>query len=324
MADFDPTIGRRTATDRRPHFRMTTGFFTRPGKLAHVVDAVERMATLALLGASIDWCREHGTNGHFSPEEVLAATGLPPEYAKTLITDGVWHQADHGCPRCPQPRLEGAYLHDYLMHNRSAEQEQRISENRRTAGTQGGNNRWAGHAKAEPEPPKRRPGRPRIHPEQPPVHPAEAAARKRGRPRKTEPVVYEPIVIELCEELADMVRRNGFSVGKIGPSWWKPCELLLRIGPPNADKGVTPEQIRKAISWANTDAFWWQNIRSMQTLREKYEQLRAAAQEPNRPKRGAAGVRPRRGAVQPPAAVTVPGMNSLYGRRAVANTGGSR
>lgn len=331
MGDIDPTTGRRTATDRRAHFRMTAGFFTEPGKIDHVADPVERMATLALLGASIGLCREQGTDGHISPEAVLEATGLPPQFAKTLITDGVWHQADHGCPRCPQPRLDCVYVHDYLEHNRSAGQELRTTERRRVSGSVGANSRWAGHAKAQPAPRTtgRAPGRPRKNPlpaaaEQ---HPAQARARKGAAKKSAEgEVVYDPIVLELCAELAGMVRLNGFSVAKnLGPAWWKPCELLLRIGPPNAGKGVTPEQIRKAIQWANEDAFWWQQIRSMQNLREKYEQLRAAAQEPSRAKRGAAGVRRGPAGTAPPAAVTVPGMNSLYGRRTPTTTpGGSR
>lgn len=327
MASIDPTLGRRTATDKRAHFRMTTGFFTEPGKLSHIDDPVERMATLSLVGASVDWCRKHGTNGHLSPEDVLQATGLPPEYAKTLMADGIWHQADHGCQRCPQPRVDCVYLHDYLEHNRSAEQEELTAQRRRSNGEKGGNSRWAGHVKADPAPATRRPGRPRKNPlPDAAVHPAQKrAAKATAEKATTEAKIYEPIVDELCRELAAMVKLNGFSVGKIGEAWWKPCEQLLRIGPPNASEGVSPEQIRKAIHWANEDAFWWEQIRSMKNLREKYEQLRSAAKNPNRPKRGAAAVRRPRGAAQPPAAVTVPGMNSLYGRQtAGASTGGSQ
>jgi hypothetical protein len=312
--DPDPTRGRRTATDKRPHVRMTAGFFTRPGKLTHIADPVERMAALALLAASIGMCRELGTDGHIVPEAVLEATMLPPEYAKTLMTDDVWHQADHGCRRCPQPRQDHVYVHDYLLHNRTAEQEARTSERRRAAGQTGGESRWAGHEKTAPE---RRPvGRPRKDPDTDAVvtvqHPAEARARRRGRPAA--PETFDPIIMQLCEELAEVVRRNGFSVGKIGASWWKPCDQLLRIGPPNAKKGVTPEQIRKAITWANEDGFWWKQIRSMENLREKYETLRADAQDPRRAKRGAVAVRPAR---QPaaPSTVTVPGMAAMLARQ---------
>lgn len=327
MRDVDPTTGRRTATDRRAHVRMTAGFFTAPGKLDHVIDPVERQATLALHAASIGMCYDQGTDGHIVPEAVLGETGLPPQFAKTLMTDGLWHQAGHGCPRCPQPRLEHVYVHDYLLHNRTAEQEQRTIESRRRAGERGLSARWEGHEK--PQRSNRGPGRPRKNPlPQPPaepvMHPAEAKAR-RGRPKKataTEPVTYEPIVLELCQELAEMVTRNGFSIGKIGPAWWKPCEQLLRIGPPNANAGVSPEQVRKAIRWANEDAFWWENIRSMQQLREKYEQLRSAAKNPRRPKRGQAGVIARRGATVPPAAVAVSGMAGMLARQMGAAQGG--
>ena len=324
----DPTAGRRTATDPRPHVRMTTDFFTKPGKLSHVVDPVERMATLALMAAAVGMCDEQGTNGHIRPEAVLDATGLPPQYAKTLMTDNVWHQADHGCLRCPQPRQDHIYVHDYLLHNRSAEQKERTSERRRAAGRAGSQSRWNGHKR--PEKPSRAPGRPRKAPApqeaaQPAAaavqHPAEVKARARTARAEAAPAVYEPIVLELCNELAEIVKTNGFSVGKIGPAWWKPCEQLLRIGPPNANEPCTPEQVRRAMRWANEDGFWWKNIRSMEQLREKYERLRADAQDLNRARRGVQAVRPPRGA-QPPAAVNVPGMAELLRRQMGAAQGG--
>jgi hypothetical protein len=307
MSDVDPTLGRRTATDRRPHIRLTNCFFTETGKLSHIADPVERMTTLALLAASFGMCDEQGTDGHIEAEAVLAKTGLPPQYAKTLMTDGAWHQADHDCRRCPQPRQGHVYVHDFLLHNRTSGEKQRTSQRRRAAGLDGLNARWGGHEKLAPAPP--------------PMHPAEAAGRRRpGRPRRTEPVVFEPIVLELCEELAVMVRANGFSVGKLGPAWWTPCEQLLRIGPPNAGKPVTPEQIRKAIVWANNDGFWWENIRSMKQLREKYEQLRSASLNPNRPKRGVTAGRRLAGGPAP-AAVAVTGMGAILARQ-MGTTGG--
>jgi hypothetical protein len=331
MGDIDPTLGRRTATDKRPHVRMTNGFFTEPGKLSHIADPVERIATLGLLAASIGMCDDQGTDGHIKPEAVLEATGLPPQYAKTLMTDQAWHQADHGCRRCPQPRQDHIYVHDFLLHNRTAEQKQRTAERRRAAGGKGLSTRWEGHEKAQREP--RRVGRPRkAAPATPelvvapvaapaaPVHPAELKTRRGpGRPRRE--VVFEPIVFELCEELAKMVRANGFSVGKLGPAWWTPCEQLLRIGPPNAGQGVTPEQIRKAMRWANTDGFWWEQIRSMKNLREKYEQLRSAAGNPNRPKRGLSGVNQQRRSTAP-AALPTTGMAAMLARQMGTAQGG--
>jgi hypothetical protein len=333
MNDLDLTLSsRRTATDRRQHVRLTNTFFTDPARFAQIADPIRRMAMLAMHGASIGICDELGSDGHLLPESALQRTGLPPEFAKEMIAEGCWHQADHDCVRCPQPRAGHVYLHDYLKHNRTAEEIRRTAERRAANGASGGRSRWAGHTKPEPAPKGRR-GRPRKN--QPEIqiqpdgqaalvieHPAELATRARKeRADKAEAKVFEPIVLELCEELAAIVRDNGFSVGKLGPSWWKPCEQLLRIGPPNAKASVTPDQIRKAMRWANRDAFWWQQVRSMQTLRERYEQLRAAAGDPNRAKRGAAAVPGRRNAGPPPA-VTVPGMSALYGRQMPARSGG--
>jgi hypothetical protein len=46
--------------------------------------------------------------------------------------------------------------------------------------------------------------------------------------------------------------------------------------------GLTVEQVSAAIVWATADEFWRSNILSMSKLREKYEQLRLAAQRTHR------------------------------------------
>jgi hypothetical protein len=139
-------------------------------------------------------------------------------------------------------------------------------------------------------------------------------------------VVYDQIVHELCEEMATIVRANGFSVGSIGTdSWLKPCEQLLRIGPPNAEAAagsgpVTPEQIRSAMQWFNNDMFWYDKIRTMKKLRDRYEELRSLAKNPNRPKRGQFGAVRR--ATAAPAAVAVTGMAGMLARQMGAAQGG--
>jgi len=302
---------------------MTAGFFTEPGKLTHVADPVERMATLALHAAAIGMSRELGTDGHIVPETVLEATGLPPQFAKTLMTDGLWHQADHGCPRCPQPRYLHVYLHDILNHNRTAEQERRIAEQRRGSGAKGLATRWDGHQKPEKKP-ARPPGRPRKNPpadphagvalvavepgETPPVaqHPAEARARaRRGRPRRTEPRVFDPIVVELCDLLADQIAGNDPDGVRpnVTDTWRNQCRLMIE------KDGREPEKIRKAILWCQKDSFWHANIKSMPTLRTKYATLSARAHEE---KQRLLGRAPARRPGDAPAAVAVPGMNALY------------
>lgn len=80
-----------------------------------------------------------------------------------------------------------------------------------------------------------------------------------------------PEVVELCDYLAELVRANGHDVRTVGKLWHRSCRLLI-------DKdGRTPDQVRAAIEWATADPFWSTNIRSMQSLREKYTTLQAQA-----------------------------------------------
>lgn len=338
MSDIDPATGRRTATDPRPHVRMTADFFTSPGKLNHIADPVERMATLGLLGASIGMSRRLGSDGHIVPEAVLAETGLPPEYAKTLMTDGSWHQADHGCPRCPQPRLGCVYLHDILEHQRTAEQERRTAEHRRNNGAEGAAARWAGHVKK----PKsgRRPGRP---PKNPPTettpagqlaliplqpgdtqqvlqHPAETRARSRaGRPARTEARIFDPVVVQLCEHFADWRARNDPD-GKrptVTERWLNACRLMIEVD------GRDPENIRKAIDYSQGHEREQIYVKSIPKLRDQYAELQKKAKLEQK-RATSQGYASRRATV--PAAGAVPNMSSLYGRQVPppARSGGGR
>jgi hypothetical protein len=103
MSDIDPTTGRKTATDRRPHVNLAIDFFTHR-KHDSIVDPIARAAARALHGHSITLAKAGGSDGHIDPQQALADMGLPVEFGKAMIADGAWHQDDHGCLRCPQPR----------------------------------------------------------------------------------------------------------------------------------------------------------------------------------------------------------------------------
>lgn len=325
MSDLDPATGRKAATDRRMHFRTAVDFYTNH-KLAHISDPIERMAVRGLLGHSIAMCRRAGSDGHVVPEQALAELDLPPEMGKVLIADGSWHQADHGCRRCPQPRAGHVYVHDFLEHNHTAEWERRLSERRRANGAAGATNRWG--ARPEPERPKRGPGRPRTRPAPPPepvvlgqqelipgpeteqvaTHPAEERARRRGRPRRTAPREYAPEVHALCERLANHIQQNDPDHQRptYGERWLNACRLMI-------EKDKRPaENIAKAIDWCQNDEFWRANILSMPTLREKYRTLQQQAQR---------GRSPRRATTQP-AALAVTGMAGMLARQMGSARGG--
>lgn len=331
MSDIDPTTGRKTANDPRQHFRMAAQSFTRPGKLEPIVDPVERMVTKGLHVASIDWCTENGTDGHVVPEHLCELLGLPVLFGKNLIAYGMWHQADHNCRRCPQPRRGHVYVHDYLSHNRTAAQEADLAEKRRRAAAASHESRRANRQPvAAFEAPRRGPGRPRKHPLPEPaaagqavVHPAEVKAKNRSGARPViAPQEFQPIVHELCELLADRVRQNGYGVPrKLGANTWlNPCRLLLERGFPHSEEGpLTAEQVRNAILWATDDDFHSKNVRSMASLRKKYDVLRSDARDAGRPRRSQGGVRRFTAA---PAALPVTGMAAMLARQMGSSQGG--
>lgn len=79
-------------------------------------------------------------------------------------------------------------------------------------------------------------------------------------------------VSRLCVLLADLVEANGSKRPTVAMKWMVECDRLIRLD------GRTAEQIEKAIRWCQHDTFWRANILSMPKLREKYDQLRLAAQ----------------------------------------------
>lgn len=84
-----------------------------------------------------------------------------------------------------------------------------------------------------------------------------------------------PDVEEICRYLADKVVANGSRRPRITREWRRQARLLI-------DKDQrTVEQVKRAIDWSQADPFWKANVLSMPTLREKYDQLRLAAQRPN-------------------------------------------
>lgn len=114
-------------------------------------------------------------------------------------------------------------------------------------------------------------GRKRKNPSTTPQEPSKpflsAASRRRG---EAAPARLD--VEQICRHLADRIEGNGSKRPGITENWRKAARLLL-------DKDArTVEQVIKAIDWCQTDDFWRSNILSMQKLREKYEQLRLAAQ----------------------------------------------
>jgi len=78
-------------------------------------------------------------------------------------------------------------------------------------------------------------------------------------------------VDSLCNLLADLIEDNGSLRPAIGKGWTEAARLML-------DKdGRDPAAAARLIQWAQGNDFWKGNILSMPKFREKYDQLRLAA-----------------------------------------------
>lgn len=85
-----------------------------------------------------------------------------------------------------------------------------------------------------------------------------------------------PDVEQICAHLAAQIEANGSKRPAVTRRWRTEARLLL-----DRD-GRTVEQVIKAIDWCQADEFWRSNVLSMPKLREKYDQLRLAAQRNGR------------------------------------------
>lgn len=76
---------------------------------------------------------------------------------------------------------------------------------------------------------------------------------------------------KLCELLVELIAGNGDLPPAITKQWHPAARLLIE------KDGRDIESAVRVMRWALADSFWKGNIRSMPTFREKYDQLRHAA-----------------------------------------------
>jgi len=93
-----------------------------------------------------------------------------------------------------------------------------------------------------------------------------------------------PEVADLCNLLADLIEANGSKRPKVTREWLDECRRLIDLD------HRPPDEIAKAIRWAQHDQFWRANILSMPTLRARYDRLRLEAARTKHPPSGATRV----------------------------------
>lgn len=219
-------------------------------------------ASLALHVLAGTWSASTSTPGIVSLAGAVAQAGTRAKalrWAGILVTAGLWHAAGHQCERCVQPP-EGSYrIHDWEVTNPVRD----VSEIRSAAGKKGAAARW-GAKQADDNADAAANGK-RIANDAPVPGPVPEAP-------TTDVVAARDDVERVCEHLADRIEANGSSRPTIGATWRTAARLLI-------DRDHRTEaQVHAAIDWCQADPFWRANVLSMPTLREKYDQLRLAAE----------------------------------------------
>lgn len=230
-------------TDTRTYIRVHDGMADHPK-----IDALSDRA-FRLLIESWCWCSRHLTDGRI-PEPTWAKRGTPAA-RRELESAGLVEVAPDG----------SRIMHDYLEHQRSADEVAAMREQRREAGRKGGQAKAARLANAK----------------RPAKQVAKQTSSKSVASTETETEVpsnegTRRDVEAICKHLADRIEANGSKRPSIGKGWLDAARLML-----DAD-GKTEQQVHAAIDWCQDSEFWRGNILSLPKLREKFDTLRLQAQ----------------------------------------------
>lgn len=104
---------------------------------------VEHIGTWVL---ALGYCRRRKTDGHFPDKVTARRWGVSAEVVQELVDAGRFHLPGHTCPDCPQPADGDLYVHAYLEHQSSREQQDALSAKRAEAGRIGGKRRHEAQA----------------------------------------------------------------------------------------------------------------------------------------------------------------------------------
>ncbi|MFF2612664.1 mucin-2 [Kitasatospora sp. NPDC058046] len=88
-------------------------------------------AALGLFVRAGSYSAQHLTEG-IVPRAIAQLYGTAPQAAK-LVKVGLWHEASHDCPRCPQPDAGDYIIHDFFEGNRNTTKAQDEANKRAAA-----------------------------------------------------------------------------------------------------------------------------------------------------------------------------------------------
>lgn len=122
--------------DKRAYAKMDIGYLDNPKML----DVLEESHTAVLMhAASILYSAQHLTDGVVPVKLMQRKVGGSQGDVDLLSEVGLWHQQGHNCAECLDPPERSVVVHNYLEHNRSEAEANRLSK----AGAKGAKARWA-------------------------------------------------------------------------------------------------------------------------------------------------------------------------------------
>lgn len=279
-------MARAHAPDYREFIRVSVDLPLNP-KLAVIDEPAAGWAYVVALC----YCGQNLTDGSFPMPVVLRLAGVEPAVARLLLDVGLWHETGHTCERCPQPMSGMGVVHDYLSHQRSAEEAKTLRDARREAGRKGAASRWADHSNGK----SHSNGHGKSHAramangwqaDGKPMAEVEVEVNKKKTSSSSSATAEPPRddVEQLVARLRDRLRENEFKLPASFQEWRRHARLLL-----DRD-GRELGQALRLIDWATSHHFWMGNIRSMSKFRAQYDTLITQAR--NEYRQGASASQP--------------------------------
>lgn len=255
--------------DKRAFAKFDVGYLDNP-KMADVLD--NSLHAICMHFASVLHCSQHLTDGLVAPKAMQRKVGGSEADIQILLAAGLWHEPGHDCDACreacPDIPENRVYVHDFLEHNRAADEAKRVSKKRSDAAKA----RWGTDANSNAN-------RMQNALQNEPVCNAERERKKEREKEEAKASSSEPErpdVDRVIGSFSDLLKANDVR-HKPGQSWRTAARLLI-------DKdGYTPDQILYVARFATADEFWKSNILSLPKLREKFEALKIKAQAQNNP-----------------------------------------
>jgi hypothetical protein len=91
---------------------------------------------------AVMYCGKQHTDGFFVLAHVARKAGISTARMRKNVRVSLVHEPGHACKKCPEVPQGKALVHDYLRHNRSAEEVEKTRRSHAERGTAGAKKRW--------------------------------------------------------------------------------------------------------------------------------------------------------------------------------------